>query len=78
VEGAHRILAGAPAVYTLCRPCGHHAYADLAGGFANLNNAAIAAHILRSGGAKPAILDVDTGNGLGCNLNLPLPPGTEI
>ena len=118
VEGARRILAGAHEAYALCRPSGHHAYADLAGGFCYLNNAAIAAQTLVAGGAKPAILDVDVhhgngtqailyerddvffcsvhsdprqlypwyagyadetgaGRGLGCNLNLPLPAGTE-
>jgi acetoin utilization deacetylase AcuC-like enzyme len=102
----------------MCRPSGHHTYADLAGGFCYLNNAAIAAQVLVSGGAKPAILDVDVhagngtqgilyerddvffcsvhgdprelypwyagyadetgaGRGAGCNLNLPLPAGTD-
>jgi acetoin utilization deacetylase AcuC-like enzyme len=118
VEGARRILGGAREAYALCRPSGHHVYADLAGGFCYLNNAAIAAQELVTGGAKPAVLDVDVhhgngtqsilyarddvyfcsvhgdprelypwyagyrdetgaGRGLGCNLNLPLPAGTE-
>ncbi len=118
VEGATRILGGAREAYALCRPSGHHTYADLAGGFCYLNNAAIAAQVLVSGGAKPAVLDVDVhagngtqsilyerddvffcsvhgdprelypwyagyadetgaGRGAGCNLNLPLPAGTE-
>ncbi|HME26333.1 MAG TPA: histone deacetylase family protein [Acetobacteraceae bacterium] len=118
VEGAKRILGGAREAYALCRPSGHHVYADLAGGFCYLNNAAIAAQVLVNGGAKPAVLDVDvhhgngtqgilyrrddvffcsvhgdpswlypwyagyadetgSGKGFGCNLNLPLPPGTE-
>jgi acetoin utilization deacetylase AcuC-like enzyme len=65
VEGAQRILGGAGEAYALCRPSGHHTYADLAGGFCYLNNAAIAAQVLVSGGAKPAVLDVDVhaGNG---------------
>lgn len=66
VEGAKRILGGGEReVYSLCRPSGHHTYADLAGGFCYLNNAAIAAQVLVTGGAKPAILDVDVhaGNG---------------
>ena len=33
VEGAKRILGGAREAYALCRPSGHHAYGDLAGGF---------------------------------------------
>jgi acetoin utilization deacetylase AcuC-like enzyme len=118
VEGAQRILGGARDAYALCRPSGHHVYADLAGGFCYLNNAAVAAQVLVDGGAKPAVLDVDvhhgngtqsilyarddvffcsvhgdprelypwyagygdetgTGRGLGCNLNVPLPAGTE-
>ena len=65
VEGAKRVLVGAREAYALCRPSGHHTYADLAGGFCYLNNAAIAAQVLVAGGAKPAILDVDVhaGNG---------------
>ena len=65
VEAAQRVLDGAREAYALCRPSGHHTYADLAGGFCYLNNAAIAAQVLVSGGAKPAILDVDVhaGNG---------------
>lgn len=119
-------LAGVPGgaqggvrpVYALCRPPGHHAFADLAGGFCFLNNSAIAAQRLLSHGLRPAILDVDVhhgngtqgifykrsdvltvsihadpirfypffwghahergeGPGLGSNLNLPLPRGTD-
>jgi acetoin utilization deacetylase AcuC-like enzyme len=65
VEGAKRILVGAREAYALCRPSGHHAYGDLAGGFCYLNNAAIAAQTLVAGGAKPAILDVDVHHGNG-------------
>lgn len=65
VEGAKRILAGRREAYALCRPSGHHAYGDLAGGFCYLNNAAIAAQTLLAGGAKPAILDVDVHHGNG-------------
>ena len=65
VEGAKRILGGAREAYALCRPSGHHAYGDLAGGFCYLNNAAIAAQTLVAGGAKPAILDVDVHHGNG-------------
>jgi acetoin utilization deacetylase AcuC-like enzyme len=65
VEGAKRVLGGAHEAYALCRPSGHHTYTDLAGGFCYLNNAAIAAQVLITGRAKPAILDVDVhaGNG---------------
>ncbi|GMG84206.1 histone deacetylase family protein [Paralimibaculum aggregatum] len=62
---ADLVLGGARAAYALCRPPGHHAFADLAGGFCFLNNTAIAAdHCLR-GGRRPAILDVDLHHGNG-------------
>jgi acetoin utilization deacetylase AcuC-like enzyme len=119
VHAARLVLGGERAAYALCRPPGHHAFADMAGGFCFLNNAAIAAQHLRDRGAdRVAILDVDlhhgngtqgifwargdvltvslhadparfypffwghaeergTGAGLGANLNLPLPRGTD-
>ncbi|MEQ8333297.1 histone deacetylase family protein [Nisaea sp.] len=53
-------------LYALCRPPGHHAYADQAGGFCFLNNSAIAAQHLRDRGAeRVAILDVDVHHGNG-------------
>jgi len=55
---------GAPA-YALCRPPGHHAFADMAGGFCYLNNSAIAAQSLRQVHARIAILDVDLHHGNG-------------
>lgn len=52
--------------YALCRPPGHHAYADSAGGFCFLNNTAIAAERLRTETGGPvAILDVDVHHGNG-------------
>ena len=39
---ADLVLAGEARAYALCRPPGHHAYADMAGGFCFLNNTAIA------------------------------------
>jgi acetoin utilization deacetylase AcuC-like enzyme len=56
---------GSGAAYALCRPPGHHAFADLAGGFCFLNNAAIAAEALRARGLRPAVLDVDVHHGNG-------------
>lgn len=54
------------AAYALCRPPGHHAYADCAGGFCYLNNSAIAAQRLRDkAGGKIAIIDVDVHHGNG-------------
>lgn len=55
----------APSAYALCRPPGHHAFADMAGGFCYLNNVAIAAQWLRRRVARVAILDVDLHHGNG-------------
>jgi len=52
-------------VYALCRPPGHHAAADLFGGFCYLNNAAIAANWLVQQGQRVAILDIDYHHGNG-------------
>ncbi|HEX4151827.1 MAG TPA: histone deacetylase family protein [Steroidobacteraceae bacterium] len=116
-EAALRVAQGtAASAYAMCRPPGHHAGPDYAGGFCYLNNAAIAASILRREFARVAVLDVDVhhcngtqeifydradvvvvslhgdpadfypffwgyagetgaGEGLGSNLNMPLPRG---
>lgn len=117
IRGADHIAWGERSAYALSRPPGHHAYADLAGGFCFFNNAGIAAERLRKAGKRPAILDIDVhhgngtqgifyrrgdvltlsihadparfypffwghahergeGDGVGCNLNLPLERGT--
>ena len=65
IAGADALAHGARAAYALCRPPGHHAFADLAGGFCFLNNSAIAAERLRARGLRPAILDVDVHHGNG-------------
>lgn len=65
VTGADMLAAGEQAAYALCRPPGHHAFGDLAGGFCFLNNAGIAAERLRSKGLRAAILDVDVHHGNG-------------
>ncbi len=65
VTAADLLAAGERAVYALSRPPGHHAYADLAGGFCFLNNSAIAAERLRAAGRRPAILDIDVHHGNG-------------
>jgi acetoin utilization deacetylase AcuC-like enzyme len=62
---ADTVLAGDASVYALCRPPGHHAYADMAGGFCFLNNTAIASERLRSTHAKVAVFDVDVHHGNG-------------
>jgi acetoin utilization deacetylase AcuC-like enzyme len=65
VAGADAILSGERAVYSLCRPSGHHARADRATGFCYINNTAVAAQRLRSKFGKVAILDVDAHHGDG-------------
>ncbi|MDZ7644622.1 MAG: histone deacetylase family protein [Woeseiaceae bacterium] len=116
-HAAVSVLEGAPAAYALCRPPGHHASREMAGGFCYLSNAAIATEALLMQFARVAILDVDVhhgngsqgvfyrrddvltvslhadpvrfypffwghrdergeGQGLGYNLNVPLPRGT--
>jgi acetoin utilization deacetylase AcuC-like enzyme len=65
VTAAEAVLSGEPAAYALCRPPGHHAFADVAGGFCFLNNSAIAAQHLRRSAARVAILDVDLHHGNG-------------
>jgi acetoin utilization deacetylase AcuC-like enzyme len=62
---AELVLEGASEAYALCRPPGHHAYADMAGGFCYLNNTAIAAQRLRGAHQRVAILDVDVHHGNG-------------
>ncbi|MBS0122604.1 histone deacetylase family protein [Thetidibacter halocola] len=65
IAGADLVIGGEGVAYALCRPPGHHAFADLAGGFCFLNNAAIAAERLRKAGMRPAVLDVDVHHGNG-------------
>ncbi|ESX24039.1 histone deacetylase family protein [Mesorhizobium sp. LSJC264A00] len=65
VEAAEAVMAGAPAAYALCRPPGHHAFADVAGGFCFINNSAVAAQVLRKQAARVVILDVDLHHGNG-------------
>ncbi|MET3183807.1 UNVERIFIED_ORG: acetoin utilization deacetylase AcuC-like enzyme [Variovorax guangxiensis] len=64
-HAAQLVLDGERAAYALCRPPGHHAYADRANGFTYLNNAAIAAQHLRSRHDRVAILDIDVHHGNG-------------
>ena len=59
------MLDGAQSGYALCRPPGHHAFAEVAGGFCFLNNSAILAQYLTKRGARIAILDVDVHHGNG-------------
>ncbi|MGC9346634.1 MAG: histone deacetylase family protein [Anaerolineae bacterium] len=64
--GAVALLDGAPLVYALCRPPGHHAGPDFMGGYCYLNNAAVAAQALtRDGRDRVAVLDIDYHHGNG-------------
>lgn len=65
VQAAEELLAGEDRVYALCRPPGHHAFSEIAGGFCFLNNTAIAAQRLRQRFDRIAIIDVDLHHGNG-------------
>jgi len=65
VAAAEAVMAGEPAAYALCRPPGHHAFTDVAGGFCFINNSAVAAQHLRRQASRVAILDVDLHHGNG-------------
>ncbi len=65
VEAANAVLSGERSAYALCRPPGHHAFADVAGGFCFFNNSAIAAQHLLGSSKRVAILDVDLHHGNG-------------
>ncbi|WP_447793156.1 histone deacetylase family protein [Pseudomonas farris] len=65
IAGAQALLDGEPAAYALCRPPGHHARAEAAGGFCYVNNAAVAAQVLRAGFERVAVLDTDMHHGQG-------------
>ena len=65
VHAADLVLGGERVAYALCRPPGHHAFAELAGGFCYLNNSGIAAQRLTDAGRRVAILDVDLHHGNG-------------
>ncbi len=43
IDAADNVVPEQRYAYALCRPPGHHAHTDMAGGFCYLNNAAIAA-----------------------------------
>jgi len=64
LTAAQAIANGERSAFALCRPPGHHAGRDYAGGYCFINNAAVAANWLSMKG-KVALLDVDyhCGNG---------------
>jgi acetoin utilization deacetylase AcuC-like enzyme len=65
VAAADHVAAHGGAAYALCRPSGHHAHRDRAGGFCYLNSSAAAAARLRRTHARVAVLDVDAHHGDG-------------
>lgn len=66
LTGVDFMQQGQRSVFSLCRPPGHHASRDLAGGYCYMNNAAIAAQAHLDAGAKRvAILDIDYHHGNG-------------
>lgn len=65
VGAARHVQSGARLAYALCRPPGHHAYAERANGFCYLNNAAIAVGELRRHHERVAVLDIDVHHGNG-------------
>ena len=64
LSAADAVANGERSAFALCRPPGHHAGKDYAGGYCFINNASVAANWLSSKG-NVAILDVDyhCGNG---------------
>jgi acetoin utilization deacetylase AcuC-like enzyme len=64
LSAAQAVSNGEQTTFALCRPPGHHAGKDYAGGYCFINNASVAANWLSSQG-KVALLDVDyhCGNG---------------
>ncbi len=63
---AEMVNSGAESsAYALCRPPGHHAFSERAGGFCYLANSAISAQYFRRTHEKVAVLDVDVHHGNG-------------
>lgn len=65
IAAAQAVLAGDHRAFALCRPPGHHARRDAAGGFCYINNAAVAANALQQRYKKIVILDTDVHHGQG-------------
>ena len=68
LSAAQAIKDGERAAFALARPPGHHASADVYGGYCYLNNVAIAAQWFVDQGLKPAIIDVDYHHGNGTQM----------
>lgn len=65
IAGAQALLQGERQAYAICRPPGHHARREAAGGFCYLNNAAIAAQMLSTQYKRVLVLDTDMHHGQG-------------
>ncbi|ARP95642.1 histone deacetylase family protein [Bordetella genomosp. 13] len=65
VAAAEHVLRTGEPAYALCRPSGHHAHRDRAGGFCYLNSSAAAAQRLVRELGRVAVLDVDAHHGDG-------------
>ncbi|MCF8070659.1 MAG: histone deacetylase family protein [Desulfobacterales bacterium] len=66
LTGVDLIKEGQRAVFSLCRPPGHHAAKDLYAGYCFFNNAAIATQaFIDKGAERVAILDIDYHHGNG-------------
>lgn len=65
IAATRAVLGGDSSSYALCRPPGHHTRKDAAGGFCYINNAAIAAELLREKYKRIVILDTDMHHGQG-------------
>ena len=66
LTGATLVKDGERAVFSLCRPPGHHSGRAFMGGYCFINNAAVAAQWFRDrGAARVSILDVDYHHGNG-------------
>lgn len=65
VAAADHVASTSGMAYALCRPSGHHAHRDRAGGFCYLNSSAAAASRLLQTWSKVAVLDVDAHHGDG-------------
>lgn len=66
LTAAALVQSGEPAAFALCRPPGHHAGSNFAGGYCFINNGAVAAQwFLDQGASRVSILDVDYHHGNG-------------
>ena len=79
LTAADLVTAGEPVAYALCRPPGHHATRAGFGGSCYLNNAAVAAEVLRGGGSeRVGIIDIDAHQGNGTVGDLLRPRGRPL